>query len=195
MGTSSDFGNMVSAATASIILPFLPMTPVQFLLNDILYDVSQTSIPTDFVDADQILRPKTWDINYIKRFMLIFGIIGSAYDFLTFAVMYFVFHARNSLFQTGWFVTSFITEVLVVFVIRTRKIPFWKSKPSKPFLATCLSVVVVALILPFSPLAHFLGFTPLPALFFSYLMGITITYLIVVEIGKYFLNKGRFDQK
>jgi Mg2+-importing ATPase len=195
MGTSSDFGNMVSAATASIILPFLPMTPVQFLLNDILYDVSQTSIPTDFVDADQILRPKSWDINFIKRFMLIFGLIGTIYDFLTFAVMYFVFHARGSLFQTGWFVTSFITEVLVVFVIRTRKIPFWKSKASTPFLITCLSVVVVALVLPFSPLAHYLGFTPLPALFFSYLMGITVTYLIVVEIGKYFLNKGRFEQK
>jgi len=195
MGTSSDFGNMVSAATASVILPFLPMTPVQFLLNDILYDVSQTSIPTDFVDADQILRPKSWDINYIKRFMLLFGAIGTIYDFLTFAVMYFVFHARGSLFQTGWFVTSFITEVLVVFVIRTRKIPFWRSRPSTPFLATCLGVVAVGLYLPFSPLAHYLGFTPLPALYFGFLIAITVTYLIVVEAGKFYLNKGRFDQK
>lgn len=191
MGTSSDFGNMVSAAAASVVLPFLPMTPVQFLLNDILYDVSQLSIPTDNVDADQILRPKNWDINYIKRFMIIFGIIGTAYDFLTFGVMYFVFHARGSLFQTGWFVTSFITEVLVVFVIRTRKIPFWKSTPSLPFLATCLAVVALGLYLPFSPFSNYLGFKPLPALYFGFLIGITLTYLIFVEIGKFFLNRDR----
>ncbi len=191
MGTSSSFGNMVSAAAASIILPFLPMTPVQLLLNDIMYDVSQTSIPTDRVDADQILRPKSWDISYIKRFMILFGLIGTIYDFLTFAVMYFVFHARGSLFQTGWFVTSFITEVLVVFVIRTRKIPFWKSKPSLPFLATCLGVVLVGLYLPFSPLAAYLGFTPLPGLYFGFLIAITLTYLIVVEIGKSYLNRER----
>jgi Mg2+-importing ATPase len=191
MGTSSDFGNMVSAAAASVVLPFLPMTPVQFLLNDILYDVSQLSIPTDNVDADQILRPKNWDIDYIKRFMIIFGIIGTAYDFLTFGVMYFVFHARGSLFQTGWFVTSFITEVLVVFVIRTRKIPFWKSTPSLPFLATCLAVVALGLYLPFSPFSNYLGFKPLPALYFGFLIGITLTYLIFVEIGKFFLNRDR----
>jgi Mg2+-importing ATPase len=195
MGTSSSFGNMVSAAAASIVLPFLPMTPVQFLINDVMYDISQTSIPTDNVDPDQILRPKSWDINYIKRFMLLFGLIGTLYDFLTFAVMYFVFHARGSLFQTGWFVTSFITEVLVVFVIRTRKIPFWRSKPSLPFLATCLAVVAVGLYLPFSPLAAYLAFTPLPGLYFGFLIAITVTYLIVVEAGKFYLNKERFDQE
>jgi Mg2+-importing ATPase len=195
MGTSSSFGNMVSAAGASIILPFLPMTPVQLLLNDIMYDVSQTSIPTDNVDPDQILRPKSWDISYIKRFMILFGFIGTLYDFLTFAIMYFVFHARGSLFQTGWFVTSFITEVLVVFVIRTRKIPFWRSKPSLPFLAACLGVVAVGLYLPFSIFATYLNFTPLPALYFGFLIAITVTYLVVVEIGKLYLNKGRFDQR
>jgi Mg2+-importing ATPase len=191
MGTSSDFGNMVSAAAASVVLPFLPMTPVQFLLNDILYDVSQLSIPTDNVDADQILRPKNWDIGYIKRFMIIFGLIGTIYDFLTFGIMYFVFQARGSLFQTGWFVTSFITEVLVVFVIRTKKIPFWKSTPSLPFLATCLGVVVIGLYLPFSPLSMYFKFVPLPGLYFGFLIGITLTYLVFVEIGKYFLNKNR----
>jgi len=194
MGTSSDFGNMVSAAAASVVLPFLPMTPVQFLLNDILYDVSQTSIPTDNVDADQLLRPKSWDLNYIKKFMILFGAIGTIYDFLTFAVMYFVFHARGSLFQTGWFVTSFITEVLVVFVIRTRKIPFWRSTPSWQFVATCLGVVTVGLYLPFSPIRHYFDFMMLPPLYFGFLIGITLTYLIFVEIGKYYLNKGRFDQ-
>ncbi|MCX6704579.1 MAG: HAD-IC family P-type ATPase, partial [Candidatus Woesebacteria bacterium] len=193
MGTSSSFGNMVSAAAASIILPFLPMTPVQLLLNDIMYDISQTSIPTDHVDADQILRPKSWDISYIKSFMILFGLIGTLYDFLTFAVMYFIFHARGSLFQTGWFVTSFITEVLVVFVIRTRKIPFWKSKPSLPFLITCLCVVAIGLYLPFSPFASYLDFTPLPMLYFGFLIGITLTYLVMVEIGKSYLNKERFN--
>jgi P-type Mg2+ transporter len=189
MGSSSSFGNMVSAAGASIVLPFLPMTPVQFLLNDILYDVSQLSIPTDNVDADQILQPKNWDINYIKRFMIIFGLIGTVYDFLTFGVMYFVFRARGPLFQTGWFVTSFITEVLVVFVIRTKRSPFWKSKPSLPFLATCLAVVLIGLYLPFSPLATYFGFLPLPKLYFGFLLGITLTYLVFVEIGKHFLNR------
>ncbi len=189
MGTSSDFGNMVSAAAASIVLPFLPMTPVQFLLNDILYDVSQLSIPSDNVDVSEILRPKNWDLNYIKRFMLIFGLIGTAYDFLTFGIMYFVFHARGHLFQTGWFVTSFITEVLVVFVIRTRKIPFFRSMPSLPLLMTCLGVVAVGLYLPFSPLAGYFEFMKLPLVYFGFLIGITLTYLVFVEIGKYFLNK------
>jgi Mg2+-importing ATPase len=195
MGTSSSFGNMVSAAAASIVLPFLPMTPPQLLLNDILYDVSQTSIPTDYVDSDQILRPKSWDINYIKRFMIIFGLIGTLYDFLTFAIMYFVFHARGGLFQTGWFVTSFITEVLVVFVIRTRKIPFWKSKPSLSFLLTCLGVVAIGLYLPFSPFAVYFDFAPLPMLYFGFLIAITVTYLIMVEFGKHYLNRWNLSNK
>lgn len=189
MGTSSDFGNMISAAAASIILPFLPMTPVQFLLNNILYDISQTSIPTDNVDLDQILRPKNWDISFIKKFMILFGLIGTLYDFLTFAIMYFVFHARSGYFQTGWFVTSFVTQVLVVFVIRTTKIPFWKSRPSLPFALTCLGVVLIALILPFSPLSGYFDFVRLPAMYFVFLMVLSATYLIVVEIGKLFLNK------
>ena len=189
MGTSSDFGNMLSAAAASVILPFLPMAPVQVLVTDVLYDVSQLSIPSDNVDADQLLQPRSWDINYIKKFMIFFGPISAIYDFMTFAVMYFVFHARGSLFQTGWFVESLITEILVVFVIRTRKIPFWKSKPSLPFFLTCIGVVAVGLYLPFSPLARYLNFTPLPILYFGILIAITLTYLIMVEAGKHFLNK------
>ena len=138
MGTSSDFGNMISAAAASIFLPFLPMTPAQILLTNIMYDVSQLTIPSDNVDSDQIVSPKNWDIEYIKHFMLVFGPISTVYDFLTFGIMYFVFKARGGLFQTGWFVESMITEILVVFVIRTRKIPFWKSKPGKFLTITCL---------------------------------------------------------
>jgi Mg2+-importing ATPase len=125
--------------------------------------------------------------------MILFGLIGTLYDLLTFAVMYFVFHARGSFFQTGWFVTSFITQVLVVFVIRTRKIPFWRSKPSLPFLLTCLAVVAIALYLPFSPFAVYFSFAHLPLLYFGFLIGITVTYLVVVEMGMFFLNKGKFD--
>lgn len=189
MGTSSDFGNMLSAAAASIFLPFLPMTPVQVLLTDILYDFSQFAIPTDNVDPDQIKMPKNWNIKYIKRFMLLFGPISTLYDFLTFGLMYFVFHATGSLFQTGWFVESLITEILVVFVIRTRKVPFWKSRAGNALIATCLSVVAIGIILPFSPFAKYLAFTPLPLLFFVFLIGITLTYLVLVEIGMKILNK------
>jgi Mg2+-importing ATPase len=193
MGTSSDFGNMLSASAASIFLPFLPMTPVQVLLTDILYDVSQLSIPTDRVDSDQIVRPKRWDLGYIKKFMWVFGPISTIYDFLTFAVMYFAFAARGKFFQTGWFVESLVTEILVVFVIRTRKIPFFRSRPSLPILATCLSVVAIGLFLPFSPLASYLDFMPLPAVYFEFMLMVAATYLIFVEIGKFFLNKERFD--
>lgn len=189
MGTSSDFGNMLSAAAASIFLPFLPMTPVQVLLTDILYDFSQFTIPTDNVDPDQIKMPKNWNIKYIKRFMLLFGPISTLYDFLTFGLMYFVFHATGSLFQTGWFVESLITEILVVFVIRTRKVPFWKSRAGNALIATCLSVVAIGIALPFSPFAKYLAFTPLPLLFFAFLIGITLTYLVLVEMGMKILNK------
>jgi Mg2+-importing ATPase len=189
MGTSSDFGNMISAAAASVFLPFLPMTPAQILLTNIMYDVSQLTIPSDNVDSDQIVRPKNWDINYIKRFMLVFGPISTAYDFLTFGIMYFIFKARGGLFQTGWFVESMITEILVVFVIRTTKIPFWKSKPGKFLSIACLGVVFLSLYLPFSPLRFYFGFTPLPSIYFLFLIIIAVTYLILVEIGKYFLNK------
>lgn len=192
MGTSSDFGNMVSAAAASVFLPFLPMTPVQFLVTDILYDTSQLAIPSDNVDNDQLLRPKSWDIKYIKKFMWVFGPISTIYDFLTFGAMYYIFHARGGMFQTGWFIESLITEILVVFVIRTRKIPFFRSLPSIPLVATCMAVIVVAVYLPISPLAKFLDFKPMPMIFFVFLIGLTFTYLILVEIGKFFLNKERF---
>lgn len=189
MGTSSNFGNMVSASAASIFLPFLPMTPAQILLTNIMYDTSQLTIPSDNVDPDQIVRPRSWDIKYIKRFMLVFGPISTVYDFVTFGLMYFVFNARGSFFQTGWFVESLVTEILVVFVIRTKKIPFWTSKAGNFLRFTCLGIAFITIALPYSPLAPYFDFTPLPGLFFVFLIGITMTYLILVEIGKYFLNR------
>ena len=184
MGTSSNFGNMFSAAGASVFLSFLPMLPTQILLNNLLYDVSELTIPTDRVDEELLRRPEHWDIGFIRRFMVFFGPISSLYDFGTFAVMLFVFHAHAPLFRSGWFVESLATQSLVVFVIRTRRVPFFSSRPSRPLLATTLAIVAVAIALPYSPVAHALGFRPLPLLFLAILGGMTLTYLALVEVGK-----------
>ena len=153
MGTSSNFGNMFSMAAASLFLPFLPMLPSQILLNNFLYDVSQVSIPTDNVDPAMVQRPKRWQIGFIRQFMTIIGPISSIYDFLTFGVLLWVFHAstNESLFHTGWFVESLATQTLVVFVIRTAANPL-KSRPSRPLLISVLAIVAVATVLPYTPL-------------------------------------------
>jgi Mg2+-importing ATPase len=184
MGTSSNFGNMFSAAGASVFLSFLPMLPTQILLNNLLYDVSELTIPTDRVDEELLRRPEHWDIRFIRRFMVFFGPISSLYDFGTFAVMLLVFHAHAPLFRSGWFVESLATQSLVVFVIRTHRVPFFSSRPSRPLLATTLAVVALAIALPYSPVAHALGFRPLPLLFLAILGGMTLTYLALAEGGK-----------
>lgn len=182
MGTSSNFGNMFSAAGASFFLPFLPMTPSQILLNNTLYDISQISIPTDNVDIETLKRPRHWDIKFIKYYMLFFGPISSFYDFLTFGVMLWLFHATAPLFQTGWFVESLATQVLVVFIIRTNRVPFYKSRPSKWLTITCLSVVAIGLLLPLSPFSSSLGFQALPPLYFLCLLFLVGTYLLLVML-------------
>ncbi len=163
MGTSSNFGNMFSMAAASLFLPFLPMLPSQILLNNLLYDVSQVTIPTDTVDSGMKRQPRRWKIGFIQQFMVIIGPISSIYDFLTFAVLLWVFHAskNEALFHTGWFVESLATQTLVVFVIRTAANPL-KSRPSWPLLISVLTVVAIATALPYTPLGRFLRFTPLP---------------------------------
>jgi Mg2+-importing ATPase len=192
MGTSSNFGNMFSAAGASLFLSFLPMLPSQILLNNMLYDVSELTIPTDRVDEELLARPEHWDIGFVRRFMVFFGPISSIYDFLTFAVMLFVFHAHAPLFRSGWFVESLATQSLVVFVIRTRRVPFFSSRPSRPLLATTLCVVLVGLAIPYSPLAHVLGFRTLPWLFLVILAAMAATYLTLAELGKaYFYRRLR----
>jgi len=189
MGTSSNFGNMFSAAGASLFLSFLPMLPSQILLNNLLYDVSELTIPTDHVDEELLRRPGHWDIRFIRRFMTFFGPISSLYDFLTFAVMLWVFDAHASLFRSGWFAESLATQALVVFVIRTRRVPFVRSAPSTALLVTTLAVSAVGLALPFSPLAHALGFRALPALFLAILVGMIATYLALAELGKAFFYR------
>jgi len=185
MGTSSNFGNMFSMAAASLFLPFLPMLPSQILLNNFLYDVSQVSIPTDNVDPAMEQRPKRWQIKFIRQFMTIIGPISSIYDFLTFGVLLWAFHAstNESLFHTGWFVESLATQTLVVFVIRTAANPL-KSRPSRPLLISVLTVVAVALVLPYTPLGGLLRFTPLPLSLLVTIAILAVTYLFLVQAVK-----------
>jgi Mg2+-importing ATPase len=183
MDTSSNFGNMLSMAAASVFLPFLPMLPTQILLNNFLYDLSQVTIPTDNVDEEYITKPQRWDMKLIRNFMLFLGPISSIFDFLTFYVMLRVLHAGEAEFHTGWFVESMATQTLVLFVIRTMRNPF-RSRPAKPLTITVLAILAVAVALPFTPLAGPLGFTPLPVIFYLFLAGATVAYLGLVEIGK-----------
>ncbi|MCG2622168.1 magnesium-translocating P-type ATPase [Arthrobacter sp. I2-34] len=184
MGTSSNFGNMFSAATASVFLSFLPMLPGQILLNNLLYDAGQLAIPGDRVDKEQLVAPSHWNIGFIRRFMVLFGPISSLFDFATFALMLFVFQAAPGQFRAGWFIESIATQTLIIFAIRTRRVPFVRSRPSAGLLGASLAVVAVGIYLPLSPLAPVLGFDPLPAPFFLALFGMIVAYLIVVEVAK-----------
>jgi len=184
MGTSSNFGNMFSAAAASAMLTFLPMLPSQILLNNLLYDSSQLAIPTDRVDAEQLHAPAHWDIAFIRRFMLTFGPVSSLFDFVTFGLMLGVLRAGPVEFRTGWFVESLATQTLIIFAIRTRRIPFYRSKPSGVLVVSVIGVIVVAVALTLSPLRSALGFTALPWLFFVALVAMTAVYLLVVEVTK-----------
>lgn len=184
MGASSNVGNMFSASLASVTLSFLPMTPSQVLLNNLLYDSGQLAIPGDRVDREQLLTPSHWDIGYIRRFMLVFGSISSVFDFATFALMLGVLHAAPSEFRTGWFIESIATQTLIIFVIRTRRVPFLRSPPSLALALAAATVVTVGVALPYTPLAGLLGFEPLPVSFLLVLLLLLVTYLVVVEIVK-----------
>ena len=185
MGTSSNFGNMFSMAAASLFLPFLPMLPTQILLNNFLYDISQISIPGDNVDPALLHRPKRWQIGFIRQFMMIVGPISSLYDFLTFAVLLWVFHASTNapLFRTGWFVESLATQTLVVFVIRTAGNPL-KSRPSRPLFISVLAVVGIAAVLPYTVAGRLLRFTPLPVSLLATIAFLAVTYILLVQVVK-----------
>ena len=183
MATSSNFGNMASMAAASLLLPVLPMLPVQILLNNLLYDLSEMAIPLDQVDAAELRRPHDWDPNFIRRFMLTLGPVSSLFDFATFGVLLGLFHATPELLRTGWFVESIATQVLVIFVIRTRALP-WRSRPHPVLVATSLAVVATAVALPFTPVAPLLGFTPLPPALLAALALVAACYLGCAELAK-----------
>ncbi len=187
MGTSSNFGNMFSVAGASLFLPFLPMLPIQILLNNLLYSLSQSTIPTDHVDDEYISHPRRWDIHFIRNFVVIFGPISSIFDFLTFGILLLIFHATVPLFQTAWFIESIVTQTLIIFIIRTRITPFYRSRPSWQLTLSTVAVVAAAIILPYIPLGAAFGFVPLPPLFYLALVGLVVGYLVVVEVVK-----GRF---
>jgi Mg2+-importing ATPase len=186
MAASSNFGNMFSVVGASAFLPFLPMLPIQVLTNNLLYDLSQTAIPTDEVDADWVTKPRKWTIGEIQRFILFIGPISSLFDYLTFFIMLYVFNAGNNpaLFHTGWFVESLFTQTLIIHVIRTRKIPFIQSRASWQLIATSLIIVSVGAWLTISPLASTLGFVPLPPMYWVYLAGMLVCYVILTQLVK-----------
>jgi Mg2+-importing ATPase len=190
MGTSSNFGNMFSMAGASLFLPFLPMLPVQILLNNLLYDASEVPIPLDRVDGEYLRRPHRWDSKFVRRYMITLGPVSSLFDFITFFVLLSVFQAGEALFHTGWFIESIATQVLVIFVIRTRGRP-WRSRPH-PWLAfTAVAVVAVAVALPFTPLAGLLGFVAPPVTFLLVIALLTVVYLGCAEAAKRWFYRAR----
>jgi len=194
MGTSSNFGNMFSVLGASALLPFLPMQPVQILINNLLYDFSQTGIPFDHVDQEALIKPPKWKIDNIRRFMIFIGPISSIFDYATYALMWFVFGANSidnqALFQTGWFVESLMTQTLIVHIIRTAKVPFLQSRASLPMLLITATVMAIGMYLPFSPIAASLGFVPLPAVYFLWLFFILTCYCVLTQFVKtWFIKK------
>jgi P-type Mg2+ transporter len=186
MGASSNFGNMFSVIGASLFLPFLPMAPIQVLTNNLLYDFSQTTIPTDNVDEDYVASPRRWDINKIFKFMVFIGPISSIFDYATFAMMLFVFDCWNnpSLFQTGWFVESLLTQTLIIHIIRTAKIPFIESRASAALITTTIIICCVGIALPFTWLGTNLGFTPLPWLYWPLVATMLLTYAMLTHFVK-----------
>jgi Mg2+-importing ATPase len=205
MGASSNFGNMFSVIGASYLLPFLPMLPVQILANNLLYDFSQTGIPTDKVDEELVAKPLKWDISNIKRFMVFIGPMSSIFDYATFALMWYYFGCsafsnpgasaaqqtmHASLFQTGWFVESLLTQTMIVHIIRTRRVPFFGSSASVHLTLTTLVIMAVASWLPYSPFASSLGMVPLPAIYWAWIAGFLVTYGVLTHFVKtWFFNR------
>ncbi|KYZ77447.1 magnesium-transporting ATPase [Anaerosporomusa subterranea] len=189
MGTSSNFGNMFSMAVAAVMVPYLPMLPVQILLNNLLYDMSQITIPTDAVDPSSIAKPRRWDMVFIRRFMLVFGPVSSVFDILTFGVLIVVFHASESVFQTAWFIESLATQILVIYVIRSRY-SILSSRPSKWLMFTTLTCVVAGVIVPYTALGTFFGFTPLAMPYLFAIAALVMVYLVMVEnIKRWFYHR------
>eukprot|EP01132_Coremiostelium_polycephalum_P023483 gene23483-27963_t len=197
MTASSNFGNMFSMLGASAFLPFLPMLPIHLLIQNLLYDISQISIPWDRMDAEFLEKPQKWDAGSISRFMLFIGPISSIFDYATFAVMFFVFKANlpehQSLFQTGWFVEGLLSQTLIVHMIRTRKIPFIQSWATAPVIALTTAVMLVGIAIPFTPFAHLIKLQALPLSYFPWLAAILTGYCLLTQLVKNWFIK-RFQQ-
>jgi Mg2+-importing ATPase len=191
MGASSSFGNMFSVLGASIFVPYLPMTPIQILTNNLLYDVSQTAIPTDEVDPEEIAKPRPWDMGSLAKFILFIGPCSSIFDYTTFLIMLYVFDAwavdKAAVFQTGWFVESLLTQTLIIHVIRTRKVPFLQSRASGPLMAMTAVIMSVGILLPFTAIGAYLGFTTLPPLYWLLLALTLLAYMALTQGVKVWL--------
>jgi Mg2+-importing ATPase len=183
MGASSNFGNMFSVLGASAFLPFEPMKPLQILTNNLLYDFSQVPIPTDDVDPEQIARPRPWTTKELTHFILFIGPISSIFDYTTYFIMLYVFGCWGNadLFQTGWFVESLLTQTLIIHIIRTNRIPFLQSRASWPLIVTTVLIMVAGMWLPFSPIAEYLGFTPLPMLYWPLIFLTLLCYIMLTQ--------------
>jgi P-type Mg2+ transporter len=214
MGASSNFGNMFSVLGASLWLPFLPMAPIKILTNNLLYDFSQVSIPTDEVDPEQVAKPRPWSMGEIARFILFIGPCSSVFDYTTYAMMWFIFKCNNlglmpppelaghfaraslcnpdstyaaALFQTGWFVESLLTQTLIIHVIRTNKVPFIQSRASWPLIVTSGAIMLLGIWLPYSPIGLWLGFVPLPILYWPLLLITLLLYVVLTQVAKTWL--------
>jgi Mg2+-importing ATPase len=201
MAMGSNFGNMFSISFASIFLSFLPMLPIQILLNNLMYDISQLSLPTDNVDDEAVKLPLRWDFNFMKRFIFIFGPLSSLFDFITFYVLLVVFHATVPFFRSGWFVESLITQSLVIFVVRTRKVPFFRSKPSGYVIFSTFFGIVLAILITQTFVGRFFDFVPLSGGYWIYMIGVVFAYVILAEMAKVFFyrsfifNKNHIEKK
>ena len=164
-------------------------TPGQILLNNLIYDASQTAIPTDDVDPEVLAKPARWDIRGIERFMLVFGPVSSVFDYLTFGLLLWLLGVTADAFHTGWFIESLFTQILVVLVIRTRRSPFWRSRPSSQLMAAIALALAAAIVIPLSPLGPVFGFTGLPAAYWLFLVAIVATYLTLVEVTKRWFDR------
>ncbi len=214
MGASSNFGNMFSVLGASLWLPYLPMSPIKILTNNLLYDFSQVPIPTDDVDPEQVTKPRPWAMDEIARFIFFIGPCSSVFDYVTYAIMWFYFECWNlrlapppqlaarfahasvgnpdstyaaALFQTAWFVESLLTQTLIIHVIRTNKIPFLQSRASWPLIMTSGAIMLVGMWLPFSPVGPWLGMVPLPSLYWPMLAGTLLAYVVLTQLVKMWL--------
>jgi Mg2+-importing ATPase len=188
MTASSNFGNVFSVLVASAFIPFLPMLPMHLLVQNLLYDVSQTAIPFDNVDEELLKQPQRWNPADIGRFMAFFGPISSVFDILTYALMWFVFGAntvaQQTLFQSGWFVEGLLTQTLIVHMIRTPKIPFIQSRAAAPLMAMTVAIIAIGIFLPMGPLAHYFKLQPLPPLYFVFLPLILLAYMALTQAVK-----------